>query len=240
MDNSFIIALFFSLGFFFESIFGFGGGLIAYFFLGFFIDIKEMIMAGLYVATLASSYIAFSSRKYINFKIIINLMPVAIFGSIFGVFSFNFFSTQFLSLIFAFLLLFLSFKNFFQKNNLISQKTKNILLVTGSISQGIYGIGGPFIINAIKDKFANKHMLRANMAVYFLFCNIIRIIHLLVTKNLPFEFITNISWIIIPVFISIFFGYFIHMKIKDEYFKKGIGIITLIASLNFFYKACFG
>jgi uncharacterized membrane protein YfcA len=41
MFFSVLISIFFSIGFFFESIFGFGGGLIAYSFLGFFFEVKE-------------------------------------------------------------------------------------------------------------------------------------------------------------------------------------------------------
>ena len=43
----------------------------------------------------------------------------------------------------------------------------------------------------------------------------------------------KIWWIIIPVYLAIFLGYKVHLKINENYFKKGIGIITLIAGFKF-------
>ena len=88
MFFSVLISIFFSIGFFFESIFGFGGGLIAYSFLGFFFEVKETVLAGLYIGTLSSMYIAFSGRKHFEIKIFTKLIPVALLGSILGVYVF--------------------------------------------------------------------------------------------------------------------------------------------------------
>ena len=76
MSFAILIAISFSAGFFFESIIGFGGGIIAYAILGFFIDLKEMVIAGLYVGTLASAYIAASDFKQFDKKIFISLIPL--------------------------------------------------------------------------------------------------------------------------------------------------------------------
>ena len=71
---SLLIATAFSIGFFIESIVGFGGGLISYFILGFFIDLKTMIMAGLYIGTRSSFYIAITDIKNFDKKIFLKSM----------------------------------------------------------------------------------------------------------------------------------------------------------------------
>jgi hypothetical protein len=231
-----IISLFFSIGFFFESIFGFGGGLIAYSFLSFFFSIKDMTMAGLYIGTLSSLYIAYGSRKYFEIKIFSKLIPVALLGSVIGVYIFIHFSSKILSTFFGLILFFLAIKMIFFDKYKFSKSLKNLFLFIGAISQGAFGIGGPFVVSAIRDEFKSKSSLRATMAVYFVFCNILRISQMFFANKLEIEFFAQISWTIIPVFVAIFFGYHVHLKIKDEIFKRGVVIIILLASIKFLFS----
>jgi len=239
----FLIALSFAIGFFFESIFGFGGGLIAYSILSFFIDFKLAILSGFYIGTLASLYIACSSFKNIEFKIFKKLFLISLFGASVGAFFFSNLSIKILSPIFGLLLIFIGLKNLFfdKKNqtnhdNLNSKKTKFFklkLLLIASLAQGAFGTGGPFAVNALKNDFKNKSTLRATMALFFLFCNLLRLPQLLVYDDFNLELFNKIYWTIIPVFIAIYLGHKVHLKISEKYFKTGIGIITLIAGFKF-------
>lgn len=231
-----IISLFFSIGFFFESIFGFGGGLIAYSFLSFFFEIKEMTMAGLYIGTFASLYIAFGSRKHFEIKIFTKLIPIALLGSIIGVYIFIYFSSKILSTFFGIILFFLAIKMIFFDKYKFSKSLRSVFLFIGSISQGAFGIGGPFVVSAIRDEFKTKSSLRATMAIYFLFCNVLRISQMFFADKLEIAFFTKISWTIIPVFVAIYFGHCVHLKIKDEIFKKGVATIVLLASIKFLFN----
>jgi len=237
MASSIIIATFFSIGFFFESVFGFGGGLIAYSFLGFFIDIKKMIIAGLYVGTLASGYIALSSLKHFDKKIFIKLIPFSIIGSIIGIYIFIILSSQILAFSFAIILLILSLRMLFFEKYKFPKIIKNKFLLIGAIAQGSFGVGGPFIVSVISQDFANKSSLRTTMAMFFLLVNILRFFQLIFANSLDIIFIKEIWWIIIPVFFAIYCGHLVHIKISDKYFKIGIATITLLASFNFIFKA---
>ena len=232
-----LISIFFSIGFFFESIFGFGGGLIAYSFLGFFFEVKETVLAGLYIGTLSSMYIAFSGRKHFEIKIFTKLIPVALLGSILGVYVFMHFSSKLLSAFMGLILLLLVIRMIFFEKYEFPKFVKNKFLIIGAISQGAFGIGGPFIVNAIRNDFKSKSSLRATMAVYFVFCNILRIFQMSFANKLEIDFFIGISWTIIPVFVAIYFGHLIHLKIKDSVFKNGVAVITLLASINFLFKA---
>lgn len=254
MENGFLIALFFCIGFFCESIFGFGGALIAYALLGFFMDIEEMIITGLYISTISSLYIAFTSRKYINLFLLEKLVPTALFGTSIGSIIFGHGDSNLLAFLLALILFFLGFKILYQnhlnkiktksskfitffKNDKIPNISKNKFLIIGALAQGAYGTGGPFVVNALQDDFKSKSEVRANMAIYFLACNILRILYIMSINKMPYQFIINISWTIIPVLIAIYLGHFIHQKINDQYYKKGIAIITIIAGTNFIIKS---
>lgn len=170
-------------------------------------------------------------------------MPVSIIGSIVGVYSFSNLPIKIISPVFGILLVFLAFKSFFsdkinknsveKKISLSNKLYKFKLLFISSLAQGAFGTGGPFAVNALKKDFKNKSSLRATMAFYFLFCNFLRAPQLIISKDFNWQIFCNIWWIIIPVFLAIFLGHKVHLKIDENYFKKGIGFITLIAGIKF-------
>ncbi|MES2960870.1 MAG: sulfite exporter TauE/SafE family protein [Pseudomonadota bacterium] len=236
MSIALLIATSFSLGFFVESIIGFGGGLIAYSILGFFLDLKEMILAGLYISTCASAYIAYTDLKSFDKKVFKPVVPVCLLGTILGVFVFTYFSSTILSVIFGILLILLAIKTIFFDKFIFPKVFKTKLLFIGGISQGAFGIGGPFVVNALKNDFENKSALRTTMAVFFMFFNLVRFVQLSLQGQIDPAFFGKIWWTIIPVFLAIQLGYRIHLKISEDLFKKMIGLMTIFAGLKFLAK----
>lgn len=228
MLTTILIATFFSFGFFIESIVGFGGGLIAYSLLGFFIDIKTMVIAGLYIGTCSSSYIFYTDYKSFNKKVFLKALPFCLVGTIIGVLIFSNFTSTTLSLILGILLVFLSARIIFFEKLSLSKIFKNKLLLIGGISQGAFGIGGPFIVNALQKDFKNKSELRTTMSMFFVSFNIVRIIQLSIHGQINLAFIGQIYWAIIPILIAIYFGFKIHLKINEKILKKMIALITLL------------
>ncbi len=133
-----LIAISFSIGFFIESIIGFGGGLIAYSFLGFFIDFKMMILAGLYIGTLSSAYIISTDYKSFDKKTFKSAILLSLVGTIIGVIFFTKFSSAILTKLFAFLLIILSIKIlFFDKYIINIELYKGIIAYMSNIGMTI-------------------------------------------------------------------------------------------------------
>jgi uncharacterized membrane protein YfcA len=236
MSSSLLIATAFSIGFFVESIIGFGGGLIAYAILGFFIDVKQMVLAGLYIGTCASAYIIYSDHKNFAKKIFFSTLPICFIGTAIGVFAFSKLSSNAMLSILGALSIFLSLRIIFFENVKFPKFLRNFLLLIGGISHGLFGIGGPFIVNALQGEFKNKSELRTTMASFFVTFNILRFTQLLVQKQIKPDFFFNVSWTIIPVFIAIFFGFKVHLKIDEKLFKKMIAAMTFFAGIVFLFK----
>lgn len=229
-----LIATTFSLGFFIESIVGFGGSLIAYAILGFFMDLKEMVLAALYIGTLSSLYIAYTGYKSFNIKIFKSTPIPVLTGTIFGVFIFSKLSVSALAVTLGALLIILSIKNFFfDKYDFSSKFLRNKLLFIGGISHGTFGIGGPFIANALRKDFKNKSEMRTTLAVFFVVLNFVRIPQLLLQGQLKLDFFYQIWWTIIPIIFAIYLGYHVHLKISENLFKKMIGFMTFLAGIKF-------
>ncbi len=236
MSIAILVSLLFSLGFFVESIAGFGSAFIAYPVLGIFIDIKKLILIALYIGTCASSYIIVSSFKSFTLKIFLSSLPISIAGTIIGVVVFSESGSQFLLILFGILLIILSMKMIFFDKIKFPRSLKSTLLLIGGITQGMFGMGGAFLIAALQNDFKNKSQLRATMAAFFVTFNLIRFIQLYLGNKLDLEF-SKIWWAPIPVFIAIHIGYKVHLRISEGTFKRIIATITTIAGIYFMFKA---
>lgn len=228
-----IIAISFAIGFFIESIIGFGGGLIAYAILGFFIDIKQMILSGLYIGTCSSAYIFYTDRKSFDYKIFKSILPLSFIGVVIGVMIFGQLSPQLLSLFFGLVLLALSIKILFFETYILPKIFRNKLIFLGGISQGSFGIGGPFWVNALQNDFKTKSNLRTTMAMCFVFFNLIRVVQLSLQGDLNVALFADIWWVIIPVFAAVKLGYFLHLKMSVKFFKRMVALMTMLASFKF-------
>lgn len=237
MSVAILIATSFSLGFFVESIIGTGGGLIAYAILGFFMDIKTMILAGLYIGTFSSSYIVYTDHKAFNKKLFLSIFPICFFGTIVGVLIFSKVNPQILSSILGVLLILIAVRSLFFNNFVLPKIFRNQLLFIGGISHGAFGIGGPFVINALQKDFANKSELRTTMAVYFATFNVVRIIQLALQNQINLEFIGKIWWVIIPVFLAIQLGHRVHLRISEAFLRNAILLVTFGAGIKFLLKS---
>lgn len=233
MTIALLIATSFSIGFFIESIIGFGGGIIAYAILGFFMDVKQMILSGLYIGTCSSAMIIASDYKNFSAKIYITTIPVCIAGTILGVYGFTIFSSEVLSAILGILLIFLALKTAFYDHIKPPRYLKNLLLLIGGSSQGMFGIGGPFFVNALKPEFPSKSHLRVTIASFFVSFNIVRFFQLLYNDTITSSYFFDIWWTIIPIGFTIYLGFKIHTKLNEDLFKKGIGVMTMISGIFF-------
>lgn len=236
MTIALLIATCFSLGFFIESIIGFGGGMIAYATLGFFMNIKEMILVGLYIGTLSSAAIIFSDYKKVSKKIFFSSIPICFLGSYVGVNAFTAISLQFMTIALGAMLIVLSIKTIFFDNIKVPKYYKNSLLLTGGISHGLFGIGGPFFVNALKPEFKSKSELRVTLALFFVTFNLVRFFKLTAQGDLDPGFFLDIWWTVIPVFFTIYLGFKVHVKIDEKLFRKGLSYMTLFAGTVFLFK----
>lgn len=236
MFSHLILTCIICFSYFLESIFGFGGALIALVGLGFFYDFKEIIPIVLYAGIVSSIIIILTDRKNFAKDVFkVNFLPIFL-GLIVGVFIFYFASALILMNIYAFFLLYNSLKNLYKGEFILSKFNKKIYLFIGGIIHGIFGTGGPVILLAIKDEFRNKSELRITMSHYFLILNILKIFQLYFFTEFPIIEIFAKWWLILPLSISIFIGYKIHVKISESLFKYVISFLLLIASIIFIVK----
>jgi uncharacterized membrane protein YfcA len=231
-----LIGLIFCLGFFVESIIGFGGTLVAFAILGFFMDIKDLILMAIYVATCASIFVLASDYKSFSKSIFFKSFPFCLIGTIIGTVFFIYSDSRVILLSFGIFLLFLSAKTMFFDNLKLPKHFSNLILTIGGVSQGVFGIGGPFFAIALKNRFQNKSELRATLAMFFISFNIIRTIQFSFKETLTFDIFFTFWWIPLPLAISIHLGHLVHKKISESKFKKIIALLSAFSGIEFLFK----
>ena len=229
MINFSVIAVIASIAYALESIFGFGGTIIFLGVSGLFYDFNSLLKLAMIVALSSGLAVLIQSYKHLSWRHLIKILMFTIPGAIFGTYLITYFSSDLLIKFFALILIIYGCFNLFFPNLVIPEFLKKGLLILGGIIQGIYTIGGPFVLMGYKDNFSSKQELRSTMAGYFFIINSIRAIFFIMLGESYVEIIYNYYLIAILVMISVWLGYIVHRKIPEILFRKLIIIaITLI------------
>ena len=237
MPNFSTIALIACFAYAIESIFGFGGTIIFLGISGFFFDFNSLLKLAMIVGLSSGLAVLIQSYKYVSLKHLIKILIYTIPGALIGTYFISYFASDVLIKIFAIILIIYGCFNLFFPDIRFPQFLKNFFVILGGYIQGIYTIGGPFVLMGYKDYFSSKQELRSTMAGYFFIINSLRAIFFMFLGGSYLEIVKIYYPIALLVMLSVWLGYFIHKQIPEILFKKLIIIaITLIGVLILFTK----
>ena len=237
MPNFSTIALIACFAYAIESIFGFGGTIIFLGISGFFFDFNSLLKLAMIVGLSSGLAVLIQSYKYVSLKHLIKILIYTIPGALIGTYFISYFASDVLIKIFAIILIIYGCFNLFFPDIRFPQFLKNFFVILGGFIQGIYTIGGPFVLMGYKDYFSSKQELRSTMAGYFFIINSLRAIFFIFLGGSYLEIVKIYYPIALLVMLSVWLGYFIHKQIPEILFKRLIIIaITLIGVLILFTK----
>ncbi len=237
MPNFSTIALIACFAYAIESIFGFGGTIIFLGISGFFFDFNSLLKLAMIVGLSSGLAVLIQSYKYVSLKHLIKILIYTIPGALIGTYFISYFASDVLIKIFALILIVYGCFNLFFPDIKYPQFLKNFFVILGGFIQGIYTIGGPFVLMGYKDYFSSKQELRSTMAGYFFIINSLRAIFFMFLGGSYLEIVKMYYPIAFLVMLSVWLGYFIHKQIPEILFKRLIIIaITLIGVLILFTK----
>ena len=237
MPNFSTIALIACFAYAIESIFGFGGTIIFLGISGFFFDFNSLLKLAMIVGLSSGLAVLIQSYKYVSLNHLIKILIYTIPGALIGTYFISYFASDILIKIFAIILIIYGCFNLFFPDIRLPQFLKNFFVILGGFIQGIYTIGGPFVLMGYKDYFSSKQELRSTMAGYFFIINSLRAIFFMFLGGSYLEIVKIYYPIALLVMLSVWLGYFIHKQIPEILFKKLIIIaITLIGVLILFTK----
>lgn len=233
IEQIIFIGIILCIGFGIESIFGFAGTIIALAILSFFFDIKEMIMLQIFAGSIASIFIFLSDRKSFNAKVYKKILLFGVPGLVLGTFFLKNFSSEIVIYIFSGFLLVFSGWTIWSPKFHIPKIFKPFVNFIGGIFGGIFGTPGPFFIATMREVFGDKSQMRTTLAVLFLTLNILRTPLYIKDGILDFDKIIPFWWVIFPLFLTIWIGHKIHVKISERAFKIGVSVLLGITGISF-------
>ena len=237
MPNTVVISLIACLAYGIESIFGFGGTIIFLGISGLLYDFNTLIKIAMVVGLASGLAVLIQSYKHLSYYHLFNILLLTLPGALIGTYLIDYLASQLLIKAFAVMLISYGFFNLIWPKILIPKIIKNLIIILGGLIQGIFTIGGPFVLMGYKDNFENKQELRSTMAGYFFLINSLRAIFFILIGGSYTEIVISYYPIAILVMISVWLGYLVHRKIPDIMFKNIIIIaITIIGIIILFTK----
>ena len=215
MPNFSTIALIACFAYAIESIFGFGGTIIFLGISGFFFDFNSLLKLAMIVGLSSGLAVLIQSYKYVSLKHLIKILIYTIPGALIGTYFISYFASDILIKIFAIILIIYGCFNLFFPDIRFPQFLKNFFVILGGFIQGIYTIGGPFVLMGYKDYFSSKQELRSTMAGYFFIINSLRAIFFMFLGGSYLEIVKIYYPIALLVMLSVWLGYFIHNQIPE-------------------------
>ncbi len=226
--------------FFGESLFGFGGGLIAIPLLSLILGVKDAVTLVL-VFQFLMGILILKNYKSIDWKVATPMTYTLVIGVIAGTLLLSGLGTAFLQLFLAaIIILFLVKSEFFGtitlgkgKNNLYG----SIAGLAGGLLQGLIGAGGPILTMYTSTAIEKKIAIRATLIYLFFIPNILRMA-ISVPQHLFTDQIIHLSLLALPLFaLAIYLGQRTHHFVNEKHYRLSINIVLTFSALALLIKA---
>lgn len=236
-----VLAIGIFIGFFVQTLMGFGGALVALPILLFKYSLKEAVSYLAIFYFLSSIYLIYKEKKNIDFKFLKSIFLMSFVGLFVGVLLLKFANPIFLNTILGVLIIaYVFFKLFYKKSNKkLGSFTKQGFISLGGLFSGLFSTGGPLFVIVVNQQLQSIQAFRATMIGVLGVISIVRV-PVLFYNNLLLEnhFINALK--IFPVFIlATFLGKKAFKHIDELLFKNILLTLLFVAGLSIVIKSLF-
>lgn len=226
--------------FFGESIFGFGGGLVAIPILSLFLGVQQAVTLVL-IFQFCMGLLIFKTYQNIDWGIAKLMIAGLVVGTFVGTFLLSIVSDRFLLLFLAASIsVFLIKSIFFQRFTIGKGRSvagASSAGVLGGLFQGLIGTGGPILTMYLTIATAEKMRMRATLIILFFLTSIIRI-GLSLWQGLFDPTLLILALFTFPFFIAaIILGHLVHAKVSQRQYQIAIYVILFFAAISMLLKA---
>jgi hypothetical protein len=233
-------ALIAAVSFFGESVFGFGGGLVAIPLIGLILGVHKAVTFIL-IFQLCMGILIFRTHKETDWTVARPMTAGLVAGTVLGTFIFSIVSGKFLVIFLAvFILMFLAKSVFLKEFTLGSGRSAlwgSIAGLFGGLFQGLIGTGGPVLTMYLSVATPAKSTLWATIIYLFFVTSIIRVC-ISAWQGLFTPDLVTLSLATVPFcLVAIILGQVAHTKISDTYYRMAIYVILSLSAVSLLFKA---
>lgn len=241
MDITFHELLFFLVIFIantFEAMTGFAGTLLAMPASMILIGVDEAKTILNIIALITCSFIVFSNFKKINKKEFLKITSFMIVGVLLGLLLFDYLEAAILMKIYAVVIIAIALKNMFVKTAIKQLPfflSVAILLLAGVI-HGMFLSGGSLLIIYAMIVLREKSEFRATLAAIWVVLDSGILLNQFLQGYVTTTVVSLTALSIIPLFIAIALGNYLHKKMKQEHFLKVTYVLLFISGITLLIK----
>ncbi len=209
-------------GYFFESVFGFGGTVIFLGLSGLFFDFRDMVQVSMVVSATCSTAILVQTWRHFNRRHYLRVLAFCAPFVIIGTWLIGALQSIWLLKCFAVLLIAYGLQGLLAPKFTPPRAVTYFFVMLGGFIQGLFTTGGPFILMGYRRFFANKTELKATMAAFFLTANLWRMAQTIADGTATPQQLGASLWLCIPVIIGVWLGHLVHVKLSEQLFQRGL------------------
>lgn len=239
MSATVITAAVITFAFFSQSVFGFGGGLIAIPLLSLFYSIPEAVTLAL-IFQLLMGLLIFRTYRQTRWEVVTPLLGGLAAGVFVGMAFLHVFNEALLRIILAsFILAYLAQPLFFPalRLNLESKLSALVCGAVGGVFQGVIGTGGPPLVAYLSSALADPREVRAGVILLLVASNVLRVA-LSAATGLFTERVTALAAAaLLPFLAAIAAGQLLHTRVSPRLYRLCINAILLASGVSLLAKA---
>lgn len=226
---TFIIAISFLI----QSVFGFGGGLIAVPLLSLIIDVK-LAVSLVMVFQLFTGVLLIGVWKEVSWREVWKLLPALTLGAIIGVILLDISSLRALQILLALYLIAYVLSQNLRHRQMLWTPTPRARFIAGASSgalQGLFGTGGPMLVTYLRDVCTSTETFRSTIIATLFVSNLIRL-----SISLPRGLLSSDLWkIALPTlpffFLALLIGRRFSQSATSRQFDLGVQILLLFSAI---------
>jgi uncharacterized protein len=235
-----LITLIIALAFFGESMFGFGGGLIAIPLLSIFMGVSDAVTLVL-ISQFCMGLLIFKVHKQVNMPAVLPIAGTLVLGTILGTVVLSMLNPDYLRLILAALIVTFLIKTYFFTSWEIGKKHRlvagNLAGLVGGLFQGLTGTGGPVLTMYLSTVIKQKAELRASLIALFFITSIVRV-GTSIPQGLFTPQLLKTAAIVLPFFlIAIAVGQRVQHKLSENFYRHMISALLFVSAVTLVIKA---
>lgn len=230
-----LLPLIAATGYFFESVFGFGGTVIFLGLSGLLFDFRDMVQVSMVVSATCSITILVQTWRHFNRRHYLRVLAVCAPFVVLGTWLIGAVQVAWLLNCFALLLIGYGLQGLIVPKFTPPRSVAYFFVMLGGLVQGAFTTGGPFILMGYRRFFADKTELKATMAAFFLTANLWRMAQTMLDGTVTPAQLSSSLWLSIPVIIGVWLGHIVHVRISEKTFQHGLMIgLTAVGVLLLF------
>lgn len=230
--SSALLALLAACGYFFESIFGFGGTVIFLGLGGLVFDFRDMLQVAMVVSATSSATILVQTWRHMNRRHYLRVLALCAPFVVLGTWLIGAAQVTWLLKCFALLLIAYGLQGLLAPRFTPPRSVAYLFVMLGGFIQGVFTTGGPFILMGYRRFFDNKTELKATMAAFFLTANLWRMGQIVIDGTLSGQQLASSLWLAVPVIIGVVLGHRVHLRISEQLFQRGLLVsMTAVGTL---------